>query len=145
VTVIAWDGTTLASDRRALTAGLIYRVTKILRSEDTLIGISGHLGHGLAIVEWLAGGRRPEQFPKAEGDDRAYVLVIHRDGLIERFEGVRFPIVVEDLKHAIGGARDFAVAAMYLGCDARRAVAVACALSSECGDGIDSLTFEPHV
>lgn len=142
MTVIVWDGTTLAADKRGMTGGLTYRVTKIMRQGDTLIGISGHLGHGLAVADWLAGGRDPAKYPAVEGDDRSYVLVVHRDGLLERFEGSRYPIVVAERYHAIGGARDFAVAALYLGRNAHEAVAVACALSAECGDGIDTLTFE---
>lgn len=140
MTVVVWDGVTLAADKRG-NAGFTYRVTKIMRQGSCLVGISGHLGHGKAVLAWLAKGRDPANYPAAEKDDRSYCMVIHSDGLIERFEGSGYPIAVEGNTHAIGSGRDFALAALYLGCDARRAVEVACALHADCGDGIDTLSF----
>lgn len=143
MTVVAWDGKTLAADKRATNCGMIYSVQKIMRIDrDTLAGISGHLGHGLAVCAWLKAGRDVATFPKAEKDDQAFVMVIHRDGRIERFEGIALPILVEARTHVIGSGRDFALAALHLGCDAVEAVGVASALSSECGNGINTLQFE---
>ena len=42
----------------------------------------------------------------------------------------------------MGHGRDFTLAAMHLGHDARTAVEVACALDAFCGCGIDTLTLE---
>lgn len=142
MTVIAWDGHTLAADKRAIAVGMVYRVSKIVRRGDMLIGVAGHLGHGTAVCAWLTNGRDPGKYPPAEKDDRSYCLVVHRSGLVELFEGTGYPIIVEGPQHAIGSGRDFAMAAMYLGCDARRAVEVACNLSTDCGNGIDTLNFD---
>ncbi len=53
-----------------------------------------------------------------------------------------YPELHEDKFNALGAGRDYALAAMYLGFDASRAVEVACALDVNCGNGIDVLTLE---
>jgi hypothetical protein len=141
MSVVIWDGTTLAADKRATNAGTTYRTTKIFRQGDTLVGITGHFGHGHAVLAWLARGRDPTTYPEAEPADRCYCLVVHRDGRLERFEGSPYPLVVEERVHALGSARDFALMAVHLGYDARRAVELTCELSVDCGDGMDVLRF----
>jgi hypothetical protein len=145
VTVIAWDGTTLAADRRAIANGFVYSVTKIARIGDCLVACSGYFGRFGLYKAWLESGRSPDLVPPRPHDDREWsqILVIHRDGMIERFEGgSTAPILVEETWHAMGSGRDYAAAAIHLGCTAARAVAVASALSEECGNGVDTLTFE---
>jgi hypothetical protein len=147
VTVIAWDGKTLAADRRACANGFIYSVTKIARVDDVLVGLSGYIARFGLYKDWLASGRDPERFPVAPRDDREWsqFLVIHRSGLIERFEGASTsPIIVEESWHTMGSGRDFAAAALALGYTAERAVEIACQLSEECGNGINTLSFEEY-
>jgi hypothetical protein len=43
---------------------------------------------------------------------------------------------------AFGSGRDYAEAAMFLGCDAKRAVEVACQFQTDCGNGIDTLRLK---
>jgi hypothetical protein len=145
MTVIAWDGTTLAADRRACANGFIYSVTKIARVADVLVGMSGYIARFGPYREWIESGRDPAKFPTEPKDDREWsqFLVVHRSGLIERFEGgSRYPIIVEEHWHTMGSGREFAAAALYLGFNAVHAVEVASALSEECGNGVDTLTFE---
>lgn len=145
MTVIVWDGTTLAADRRACASGFTYSVSKIARIDGCLVALSGYFGRFGLYKTWLASGRAPDLLPPRPADDREWsqVLVIHRDGLIERFEGgSSAPIIVEETWHAMGSGRDYAAAALHLGCDAVRAVEVASALSEECGNGVDTLTFD---
>jgi ATP-dependent protease HslVU (ClpYQ) peptidase subunit len=49
---------------------------------------------------------------------------------------------VEDPFIAFGAGRDYAMAAMHLGCDAHRAVEVACVFDTGCGMGIDTLELD---
>lgn len=143
MTVVVWDGKTMAADKRADVGGAPYTVTKVMRLDDMIAGISGYLGHGLAVCAWLEAGRDPVKFPKETDDNGSgYVLVAHRSGLVERFENSPYPIIVGDSFHALGSGRDFALAALHMGKDARESVEVACALSSQCGNGIDSISFE---
>lgn len=141
MTVVVWDGITLAADRRAISAGNARPVTKIARIGDSLVGFSGEFAAFGTMKAWLSAGRDPATYPR-RGDDYWWsCLVIRPDGTIETFESSPYPIINEQTHYAIGSGRDFALAALHLGCDAKRAVEVACALSVECGNGIDTLTF----
>jgi hypothetical protein len=144
MTVIAWDGKTLAADKRA-TNGTLYRtVTKIFRVGDCLVGYAGDPAFGNEMCAWLRAGEKIADFPtgQRDKDDWAGTLVIRSNGVIQKYERTPYPITFEDKHHAIGCGRDFALAAMYLGKTAREAVEVTCALDSGCGNGVDTLTLE---
>ncbi|AVQ81666.1 hypothetical protein [Variovorax sp. PMC12] len=143
MTVIAWDGKTLAADKRAVHAGYTGgTVTKIHRWPGGLCAFSGDLDVGVQLVEWLRAGAVPADFPKLQTENAANFLVIHVDGSVCQYERTPVPLVFEEGRRAMGSGRDFALAAMHLGHDARAAVEVACALDSGCGNGIDVLMLE---
>jgi hypothetical protein len=142
VTVIAWDGKTLAADKRAI-CSYSYSVTKIARVGDCLVGVSGRGDKIAEFRRWLSEGRQEASFPKRDSDDTFFTgLVIYRDGRIERFEGSHVPILVEESVHCLGSGCEFARAALHLGCDAVKAVEVASLFVADCGNGIDTLTFD---
>lgn len=143
MTVIVWDGTTLAADKQM---GVEYprAVTKIQRTHDgELIGICGHFDHGQELVRWYLAGCNPATFPARQADDdkSSELIIIRADGSLWMLLGSPTPIKIENPSHAIGSGRDFAVAAMYLGKDAREAVEIACELCGSCGLGVDTLTL----
>lgn len=147
MSVIAWDGKTLAADKRASFGSTIRTTTKIFRHGNALVAYAGDASHGEEVRAWWASGADPDQFPTSQRDkdDWAGLLVIRkgeRGPVIARYERTPYPIYFEDEQFSIGSGRDFALAAMFLGCDARRAVEVASALDSGCGNGVDTLTFE---
>jgi 20S proteasome alpha/beta subunit len=144
MTCIAWDGKTLAADKRASLGGLIRTTTKIFRVRDCLVGYSGEAAFGQQMVGWFRDGEQPADFPgsQRDKDDWAGLLVIRPDGKIQRYERTPQALTYEDANFAVGSGRDFAIAAMYLGKTAVEAVAVACALDSDCGNGIDALELE---
>lgn len=144
MTVIAYDGSTLAADKMAICAGARLTVTKVFRRQGFRIGISGTESHGLAVAAWIEAHGKPDDYPKAEKDDLSYCLVVFGDGRVLRYEGTAYPIESEDRFAAAGSGQDFALAAMYLGHDAVEAVRVASALSSSCGGGIDVLKGAGH-
>lgn len=143
MTIIAWDGKTLAADRRACCGSMICEVTKIHRVGPLLVGGSGDLPFVLAMVEWIRRGRRPEDYPKhqSDKDDWQPVLVIECDGTPSIYERTPYPVRHLQRHTAIGSGREFARAAMHLGKTAVEAVEVAIALDHGCGNGIDVLTF----
>lgn len=142
MTVIVWDGTTLAADKQGTSANLARTVTKIHRIPNGILGFCGVLSHGMAVLEWFRNGEDKDKWPYPKGDDVAStaVLVIRADGacMYHTDEGPH-PERFEDPFIAIGSGRDYAMAAMYLGCDARHAVEVACKFDVTCGQGIDTL------
>lgn len=140
MTVIAWDGRTLAADKRSTVAYMASTVTKIHRISDGLIAFSGGGAHASELLNWFKGERRPEDYPRRTDDEGAGTLFIGADRRILMYSAASpFPEQIEERFYARGSGRDYAMAAMHLGCDARRAVEVACAFDIGCGNGIDTL------
>lgn len=144
MTTVAFDGKTLAADKRATSGNNISTVTKIRRIGDLLVGGSGDLDFVLSMMEWIEKGRDIAAFPthQRDKDDWQTVLVIEKDGTPSVYNRTPHPIRYEQPNVAIGSGRDFALAAMHLGCDAITAVKVASALDCGTGNGVDSLQLE---
>jgi 20S proteasome alpha/beta subunit len=145
MTCIAWDGRTLAADKRASIGGYPATVTKIMRTASgELIGASGDLDTARALMAWYCDGAPADSYPDNRNGDycRAYLMVITREGKIHKYEREPIALPFEDKFAAMGSGRDYALAAMHLGRTARKAVEVACALDTGCGNGIDTLRLK---
>jgi ATP-dependent protease HslVU (ClpYQ) peptidase subunit len=145
MTVIAWDGKTLAADKRTNFGGLHATTTKVHRLPDgRLVGCSGNTAQIAEIVHWLGSGADADKMPTAQRDAKECVsaLVILPGGAILQYENTPHPIRIENRMWAIGSGRDFAIAAMHLGKTAHQAAVLACELDCNCGNGIDTLTLE---
>lgn len=144
MTVIAWDGKTLAADRQASYGGMICTVTKIHRVGDLLVGGSGELPFVLEMVEWVRAGRIAADFPASQRskEDWQSVLVVERDGSTSLYERTPYPVRYAQQAVVIGSGREFARAALHLGFDSVKAVETAIALSDGCGIGIDTLELQ---
>lgn len=145
MTVIAWDGKVLAADRLAESVGLARTMTKIRRtSSGALIGAAGRTSYCVAVMAWYEAGADPDKYPKTQdSDDFADMVVIETCGRVLKYERCSAPMHFEDKTFAMGSGRDYAMAAMYLGCDAIKAVEVACAHDVSCGNGYDALPLHP--
>lgn len=142
MTVIVWDGKTLAADRRASIGGsLIREVTKIFRVGECLVGYSGDSDLGEAVLDWFRNGRDPATYPN-KIDNWAGFLVVWPDGSLWRYERTPFPLKFDPQTFAVGSGRDFALAAVHCGKTAAEAVLVASHFESGCGNGVDTLTHE---
>lgn len=139
MTVIAWDGKTLAADRMVVSGGAKWIATKIHKIGDDLFGTSGCMAIGVARLEWVRQGMQADKYPIAGADEWGQMLRITSDRRILLYNLNGTPMIFEDRFLAIGSGSDFASAAMHLGATAIEAVRVACDLSSECGSGIDFL------
>ncbi len=144
MTVVCWDGTTLAADKMADMGGLKVSVTKIKRIADCLVGSSGSASEANELMAWFGRGADPKDFPETQRDTENWtgLLVIKPDLTVLKYEHTPYPVVLDPRQQVgIGSGRDFAVAAMHLGADAKTAVEVASRLCSDCGLGVDTLTF----
>lgn len=142
MTCIAWDGVTLAADKRTNSAGIALTTCKVHRTPDGLLVAGAGDAHVIHEMHgWFDAGRDPSKFPERQkGEDFADFMCIDK-GRILIYGKSPVPFEVLDKKTAIGSGRDFALAAMYLGKSAPEAVAVACHFSTSCGNGIDSITL----
>jgi ATP-dependent protease HslVU (ClpYQ) peptidase subunit len=141
MTVIAWDGKTLAADKQCTSVGHPSTVTKIFRVPGGIVGFTGNSGHAQALLTWFREGRNPKEWPPKGGEDSAGAVFISDDGELRGYSGEDGPhfMIYENAFMAWGAGRDYALAAMYFGRSAREAVEVACALDTSCGMGIDLL------
>jgi hypothetical protein len=143
MTVIAWDGTSLAADRRACGNGQVFSTTKIHRVGDVFVGVAGYGDKIQEFVAWIMGGRQASTYPDNEDAHSFVALVIETGGRILQYERTAYPIIVEEVRHAIGSGRDFALMAMHLGKTAAEACELAAQFDEGCGNGVDVLTFGP--
>lgn len=143
MTVIVWDGTTLAADRLAVSQSHVFSITKIARIGGLLVGVAGTGSKIREFQDWLGSPRAPERYPRHDNEHHYFTaIVIGREGFIHRYESSPVPMVVEDPVHVIGVGRDFARAALHCGKTAKEAVEITNLYSADCGGGVDTLTFE---
>ena len=140
---IAWDGKTLAADKRAVSCGLILTVTKIKRIGNLLVGISGNTAGMVEAFRWIEMGCPYDKYSDIlkDKDDGPIIMVIDA-GRIIMYGNSPLPTEYEDKIFAIGSGRDYALAAMHLGKTAKEAVEVACVFENGCGNGVDTLEVD---
>lgn len=146
MTVIAWDGHTLASDKQCSSGGLAGTVTKIHRVPQGLLGISGDYARIGTVLAWFnERDGAPKYAPKFQQDEETYVhlVLIRHDCTIWKYEHSCHPFLVEDKKFAIGSGRPYALAAMECGLSSVEAVKLACKFDIYCGKGYDVLSPLP--
>lgn len=147
MTVIAWDGTQLAADKWTSFGSVVGVTTKIHRVGDALVGGAGSTAVIKEMVEWIRRGCIAAEFPAVQRDvkEGCSLLVIRkvlRDRVILQYETTPYPLVIESPIWAIGTGRDLALMAMHLGETATSAVLLTAGFCSDCGGGVDFLTFE---
>lgn len=150
MTVIVFDGKTLASDKQATEGGLRHTTTKIKRIEKGkfkgyLMAGAGCTSQANHMMAWFELGAEPESFPKYQDteDLSAQLLVIAPSKEILRFDFNPIPCVFYDEVYAMGNGREVAMGALAMGATAEQAVLIASELCSGCGMGLDKLELHP--
>lgn len=139
MTTIAWDGSTLAADRRRTLNGTVIRAEKIHRVENkdspfVLCGFAGCCYDAANIRLWIEGKLEKPSVSSTHCiaiDKRRQVWVTE-----EKLVWVRVPS-----KWAIGSGADYALAAMECGRSARGAITIASKFDQHTGRGILTLNF----
>lgn len=142
MTVIAWDGTTLAADKRVTCAcGKTTATKKISRAPGgELLATVGHGPTALELRAWWLAGADPDCFPNAARADNADLLVIDRAGVRSYCAGPH-PMTIEGPHAVAGSGGDVARGVLHMGGTAVEAVQAACLYRGDCGDGVDVLTL----
>lgn len=135
MSIVAWDGKTLAADRMALFGDTQMPFSKIRRLEDCVVAWVGRLEHGAVLLEWIAGRH---EWPAFQNEDHFTTLIVAKTNLCHFYEQSPIPITVENPFMAWGIGREVAIGAMAMGADARKAVELASIYCSGCGFGVDA-------
>ena len=137
MTVIAWDGRTIAADSLANDAGLKRVVNKLLRVNDGVIAVTGAMDQGLELQAWFEAGADPAKWPEFQKkDDWTRLIRATREGCWW-YARTPYPQRVIAPFTAFGSGRDFAIAAMHMGKSAKEGVELACELTTECMGPVD--------
>jgi len=143
MTVIAWDGKTLAADKQRSFSGTTGRTTKLFRiASGEVLAIAGNEAMGRLLVDWYVNGANPTEWPEAQKtEDWARLVVASKSGL-KYFE--KFPVAIElqEPFYAFGSGMDVALGALAMGATAERAVEVASQFIDSCGGGIDAMGLD---
>lgn len=138
LTVIAYDGRYVASDKLAVSNGGPRTVTKLRVHGGKVLAFSGDYAHGLALTAWYMGGAPANSYPPILSHDReAFLAVFEKGKHVMLYEGSPVPAIFEDPFFATGCGRDAAMATLHLGYSAKKAVEVASLCDVHCGRGVD--------
>lgn len=141
MSVVAWDGKTLAADCQATNHGFKWKSPKIFRLESgEVAAFTGQPDTGLLMLEWYRNGRKREEWPDSQTNDSwSRLIVAHLDKSVTVFEQFGFMQNFKDAPYmAWGAGRDFALGALAKGATAEEAVEIANQFSDSCGFGVES-------
>lgn len=144
MTTVAWDGKRLAADKMAVNNGAKHGVcTKVHKINGCLCAITGSYDVGMEMLHWFQEGAAIDAFPDIQADTNdASLIVITPERRITWYERSPHALIFEQQFTAAGSGRDFALAAMHLGCSAEEAVRVASMFDAYSGHGVDSISFD---
>lgn len=154
MSVIAWDGKTLAADKLATDCDMSMETVKIRKIESGthaghVIAWTGCDASGTFLADWYEAGAIPEKWPTQAQMDRessSRLIVVTPDGKCKHYQGTTHAIAlpVREPFRAWGSGRDFAMGAMAAGASAKVAVLIASQFCVTCGGGIDFFNVVPQ-
>lgn len=141
MTVVAWDGKTLAVDRLGDANGQRVEIVKgrISVEHQCVFAWTGGVAEGLALADWYEKGRlQHSPYPEFQNSSDRWCRLIVADGSgVVYFEQAPIEIPVLEKFAAWGSGRDYALGAMAMGATAQQAVEVTNRLAIHCGIGVD--------
>ena len=146
MSVIVWDGKTLAADRQATCSDMAARVTKARRLESgEVLAWTGDQEQGLALARWYEAGADRDKWPAFQkGTDWTRLIVADADG-VHFYDKEPEQQRLEEPFAAWGSGRDFAIGALAMRANAEKAVEVASMFNVHCGCGCDVFELRPNV
>jgi ATP-dependent protease HslVU (ClpYQ) peptidase subunit len=135
MSVVAWDGKTLAADKQGTIGDVAITVTKLWKLNDgTVLGGVGDAFEAIGLRDWYMAGADPAEFDP----ENETILIVAKDGECKFLAQLPVFMPVEDPFMAWGAGADIALGAMMMGAGAVRAVGIVCGINVACGCGVDS-------
>lgn len=145
MTVIAYrDGVISADSQETHSDGRKAHCTKLFKVRGTVIATAGDSYTGLIFIDWFDRGARMEDAPDLSmvtiDEDFECLVLEDQDNIytINRFFQ-KYPTEMLDGFCAIGCGAAYAMAAMEMGADAKKAVQVACKYDAYCGGRVKTM------
>lgn len=131
LTIVAWDGKSIACDSR-ITGGFIQDdVKKIFKLGNRYIGIAGTYSAALLVIQWMKDKTREKPKLEIAKDDEFEAIEI-KDGKCFYYDENLIEHKVS-APYAIGSGSAFAMGAMSCGKSASEAVGIAKKYDESCG------------
>jgi hypothetical protein len=139
VTVIVWDGNTIAADKRTVYNGVFAVTTKLFKLDNgDVVAGSGSKCVINEMIEWYKSGASASEYPRTlVASSNSILLVVRPDKTVLLYEDTPYPTSIQQIPFAIGCGRDAALGALAMGADAIKAVEVASSIDINCGNGCD--------
>ena len=139
MTTIAWDGDTLAADRR-VSYGTISdaKVTKISKTKKGLCGAAGVTSMCAAFRRWFEAGEKGDPPYMGKDGDTATGFIIRPDGTRIMYDQHGW-YKTDPGPFAMGSGFEVALGAMAQGAAADKAVQVAAEFDGSTGNEVDTL------
>ncbi len=151
MTIIVYDGKTLATDKMAIDQDIKQSTNKAWYAQHPQLGKviisgAGELNKIQDMMSWYLKGAEPDKFPKSQMSTPfcQFIVITKRNGYASnllRWEQHPAPIKMGESIYAIGQGSHFAYGAMAMGASAEQAVQVANRFSIFCGLGVDTYTL----
>lgn len=140
MTVVVWDGETLATDRAATDGVAQWQTVKAWYFGDdkdrVILSGTGPLHSILEMRTWFQDGADPGTFPRIQQTHPCHFIVVSPHVGLYRYEDHANAIGHGWNKCAFGEGREFAYGALYMGATAPEAVAAANQFSVHCDLGV---------
>lgn len=140
MTTIAWDGKTLAADRRTSSDRILVGVKpKIVKrkKDGALAAAAGPSSTAHAFLTWFLKGERGPS-PLLGKAEASQAVIIRPDGAVESHDNDGwYPTGMQ--YYTNGSGWEIALGAMHAGATAEEAVVIASKLDGNTGEGIDTL------
>ena len=139
MSIVVFDGRTIAADRIATSGSLKMKSSKMRRLiNGDIVAWTGSAASGIAMANWWESGADPATFPPSQKTDDWSRLIVVSKGKCFSFEQVPVKIPEENGFMAWGSGQDFAMGALAFGASAVEAIKVASRLCTTCGLGVES-------
>ena len=145
MTVVVWDGETLATDRQANDGSLKWETDKawyVMRDDKPYIvsGV-GYLKYIIALREWFTKGAEPDKYPQGleVGVHRitsSQLVVVSKDEGLILYDDTPHPVTYGFTPCAFGDGKEFSYGALSMGATSSEAVGVTNEHSLHCGKGV---------
>lgn len=140
MSVIAWDGQSVAADKQLTCGTTTMAITKVHKlPTGEIIGLVGCLERGEELMNWYRNGAKPEEFPKFGDSVGDAELIVVTEESVSSYVRSPYSAPIENSFMAWGSGGDVALGAMAMGATAEEAVEIACRFNSACGLGINVL------